>query len=67
MKALDCDSGGVLGMASAPTYDLNDYSKVIDKKLLEKIDKKKMTESDALYEMWRNKALNDTYEPGSTF
>lgn len=65
--ALDCDSGGVLGMASAPTYDLNDYSKVIDKKLLEKIDKKKMTESDALYEMWRNKALNDTYEPGSTF
>ena len=57
MIALDCDSGGVLGMASAPTYDLNDYSKVIDKKLLEKIDKKKMTESDALYEMWRNKAL----------
>lgn len=65
--ALDCDSGAVLGMASSPTYDLNDYSKVIDETLLEKISKKEIKESDALYEMWRNKALNDTYEPGSTF
>ena len=65
--ALDCNSGAVLGMASSPTYDLNNYSKVIDETLLEKIDKKEIEESDALYEMWRNKALNDTYEPGSTF
>lgn len=65
--ALDCKSGAVLGMASSPTYDLNDYSKVVDKTLQKKVDNKELSESDALYEMWRNKALNDTYEPGSTF
>ncbi len=65
--ALDCKNGAILGMASSPTYDLNDYSKVTDETLLEKMGKKKLKESDALYEMWRNKAINDTYEPGSTF
>ena len=49
--ALDCNSGAVLGMASSPTYDLNNYSKVIDETLLEKIDKKEIEESDALYEL----------------
>ncbi len=24
-------------------------------------------ETNALYTQWRNKAINDTYEPGSTF
>lgn len=64
---MDCKSGGILGMASSPSYDLNQYSTVIDKNLLQKIKDGKLKESEALYEMWRNKAINDTYEPGSTF
>ena len=31
---LDCDTGAVLGMASSPNYDLNNYSTVIDTTLL---------------------------------
>ncbi|MCD7843490.1 MAG: PASTA domain-containing protein [Clostridiales bacterium] len=64
---MDCDSGAILGMASSPTYDLNDYSTIIDSVLQEEVESGAITESEALNEMWRNKALNDTYEPGSTF
>ncbi len=64
---MECDTGAILGMASSPTYDLNDYSTVIDSVLQSEISSGKITESDALNTMWRNKAVNDTYEPGSTF
>ncbi len=64
---MDCDSGAILGMASSPTYDLNNYSTIIDSVLQEEVESGAITESEALNEMWRNKALNDTYEPGSTF
>lgn len=64
---MDCKTGGILGMASSPDYDLNDYSTIIDKTLLNKVKGGELKESEALNEMWRNKALNDTYEPGSTF
>lgn len=64
---MDCKNGAILGMASSPSYDLNQYSTVVDKTLLKQIEGGEIEESDALNEMWRNKALNDTYEPGSTF
>ncbi|MCD7838599.1 MAG: PASTA domain-containing protein [Clostridiales bacterium] len=64
---MECDTGAILGMASSPTYDLNDYSTVIDSVLQEEVESGEITKSEALNEMWRNKALNDTYEPGSTF
>ena len=65
--AMDCDTGGILGMASSPTYDLNQYSTVIDTVLQQEIEDEELSESEALNEMWRNKAINDSYEPGSTF
>lgn len=65
--AMDCKSGAIRGMASSPTYNLNNYSKIIDSDLKRRVKKGKLSESDALNIMWRNKGLNDTYEPGSTF
>lgn len=64
---MDCDSGAILGMASSPTYDLNSYSTIIDTVLQEEVESGATSEADALSEMWSNKALNYTYEPGSTF
>ncbi len=79
---MECKTGAILGMASSPTYDLNSYSTVVDESLLADVEtwiaeyiEAGMTEeaaaqqanSDALNTMWRNRAVNDTYEPGSTF
>ena len=65
--AMDCKTGGILGMASSPTYNLNKYGKIIDSNLKDRVKAGDLSESDALNIMWRNKGLNDTYEPGSTF
>lgn len=65
--AMDCNSGAILGMASSPTYDLNNYSKVVDEVLAQKVQDGTIDQSEALNRMWRNKAINDSYEPGSTF
>ena len=61
-------TGDILAMASYPNYDLNNPYKINDQDLqfvwdtLSSGDK-----SEALQQMWRNKAISDTYEPGSTF
>ncbi len=60
---MDVKTGGILGMVSYPTYDLNNAFTVQNDQF-----KKDLTDtSDQLLKQWRNKALNDTYEPGSTF
>ena len=60
---MDVKTGGILGMVSYPTYDVNDAFTVQND-----LFKKNLTDtSDQLLKQWRNKALNDTYEPGSTF
>ena len=64
---LDVRNGGILAMASFPNYDLNDYATVTDKTLLEQMGRGELDEEGAQQKQWRNKALNDTYEPGSTF
>ena len=80
--AMDCNNGAILGMASSPNYDLNHYSDVMDSILNADIEEavsaaqaaggdvdeaRSQAYSAALYQQWRNKALNETYEPGSTF
>ena len=64
---MDAKTGGILAMASYPNYDLNDFLTVSDQTLLERIERKENTLAEMQLLQWRNKALNDTYEPGSTF
>ena len=82
--AMSCKTGAILGMASLPNYDLNNYGTVIDETLLANLESsareyltknpektqeeaQQWAYSNAVNIMWRNKAVNDTYEPGSTF
>ena len=64
---MDAKTGGIMAMASYPNYDLNDFLTVSDQTLQERIERGESTLADMQLLQWRNKALNDTYEPGSTF
>ena len=64
---MDAKTGGILAMASSPSYDLNDFAVVQDKTLQERMERGESTLAEMQLLQWRNKALNDTYEPGSTF
>ena len=64
---MNAKTGGIMAMASYPNYDLNDFLTVSDKTLQERIERGESTVADMQLLQWRNKALNDTYEPGSTF
>ena len=64
---MNAKTGGILAMASYPNYDLNDFLTVSDQTLQERIERGESTVADMQLLQWRNKALNDTYEPGSTF
>lgn len=64
---MDVETGAVLAMASSPTYDLNDPSAVYESRLASLVKDGQLDLSDAQLRQWRNRAINDTYEPGSTF
>lgn len=64
---MDPENGDILAMATYPDYNLNDpytpspwYSEGYQ-------ELSEQEQTNTLYSMWRNRAVLDTYEPGSTF
>lgn len=66
--AMNPKTGDVLAMATYPSYNLNEPYVINNEELkmnwgsIEQAEKTR-----ALQGMWRNKAISDTYEPGSVF
>ncbi len=70
--AMDVNTGAILAMASLDSYDLNDFL-AVSPEAQAAVDAAATPEEAAALlrqaqeRQWRNKALSDTYEPGSTF
>lgn len=61
-------TGDILAMATYPSYNLNEPYTINNEELLANWDNIEQSEkSKNLQAMWRNKAISDTYEPGSVF
>lgn len=69
--AMDVNTGAILAMVTTDGYDLNNPYELSakDKKKIKSTAKSKQAEAEsaALSNMWRNKAVADTYMPGSVF
>lgn len=70
---MEVDTGAILAMASLGNFDLNDYQTISGEAMAE-IDAAASGDAEraeliaaAQQLQWRNKAISDTYEPGSTF
>lgn len=76
MIVMDPQNGEILAMVNVPEFNLNDpftldqnlRSESLREQALERGDHLSAGErQEELNRMWRNRCLNDTYEPGSTF
>ncbi len=69
---MDVNTGAILAMASLDGYDLNHFLDVSDEVRQQMAAAGSEEEAQQILDaararQWRNKALSDTYEPGSTF
>ncbi len=69
---MEVNTGEILAMSTYPAYDLNDPREITDEQLMLELDALSGEDySTRLMEIWqsswRNKAIADTYEPGSVF
>lgn len=70
---MDVKTGGVLAMATGPSFDLNSprtldaASAAALSEYAEGTDEYSAKRLELLFGMWKNKAVTETYEPGSTF
>lgn len=61
-------TGDILAMATYPDYNLNTpYEPNTDELKMKWDNMEQKEKTEALQQMWRNKAITDGYEPGSTF
>lgn len=72
---MDVNTGAILGMATYPTFDLNSPF-TLDEDSIEKLETSELDpesseygkyQTELLYKLWKNKAVSELYEPGSTF
>ena len=69
---MDAKTGEILAMATEPGFDMNEPFEISDETVKAEIkkltgDERKKQISLAQSAQWRNKAVSDTYEPGSVF
>ena len=66
--AMNPRNGDILAMANYPSYDLNTpYEPYTDEQKATWNTLEAAEKTATLQRMWRNKAISDTYEPGSVF
>lgn len=69
---MDVKTGAILGMVTKPDFDLNNPWALANEEKQAQVDALEGEErskalSKAQNEQWRNRAISDTYEPGSVF